>query len=84
MQLKVAKEQQKAIPMATAAGPGSSECHQTLGTGDVEELQMCPDAAEAATAPGTAVLPHPSFPGSLEEEKLLKEAFSCGYPQVGH
>lgn len=45
---------------------------------------MCPDAEEAAAAPGMPGPPHPSFPGSPEEEKLLKEAFSCGYPQVGH
>lgn len=57
---------------------------KALGKGDVEELQMCPDAEEAATAPGIPDLPHPSFPGSPEEERLLQEAFSCGYPQVGH
>lgn len=40
---------------------------------------MCPDVEEAATAPGTPGLPRFSFPGSPEEEeKLLKEAFSCG------
>lgn len=65
-------------PQSAAEAPGSAQ--GACG----EACRMCPDVEKAAAVPCTPGLLYPSVPGPPEEENLLKEAFSYGYPQVGH